>query len=74
MEKPWKSVKQNKPKSILESAVNLKTIITDGYYGTNGLLRPKTFLAQDNKKIEPLYQSSRLVNLSNIPINSLEER
>jgi len=48
----------------VETEVKLKTIVTDGYFGQDGLLRA-ALPAWKKEKQEPLQQTSRMLELSN---------
>lgn len=63
----------------LESEIKLKTILTDGYFGQDGVLRPKRIIdayrkdRPQSKSLEPFYQSSKRMNLSNFAINRRDD-
>lgn len=57
-EQHWKTFKplKEEDKKEIETHINLKTIITDGYFGTNGVYRPKSYTDKNVKKMKaPLY-------------------
>ena len=65
-------------KKKLENEIRLKTILTEGYYGVNGLKKKKLNKSfndghQSNKKNISLYQSSKLLDLSNFALHKNEE-
>lgn len=60
--------------------MRLKTILTDGYFGHDGVLRPKKIIdayrgkhKHTSKSVEPFYQSSKSMNLSNFALNKRDE-
>ena len=78
----WAKYKDDsKPaRRIIESEVKLKTILTDGYFGQDGILKSKRIIdsqrqkQQLNKSLEPFYQSSKMMDLSNFAINKKDDQ
>ena len=71
----WRNRPDEAPekKKLLESELRLKTILTDGYFGRDGVLRPKKPSKQLSKSVEPFYQSSRRLDFKNFALSKREE-